>query len=307
MLDAQFKAMLDAAKQAAQPSLESLPVDMGRAIYRSLRTDGDVTYHGQVRDLQVAGAAGPIGARLYTPKDAPASGPGLIFYHGGGFVIGDLESHDGLCRQLAEASGVRVLAVDYRLAPEAKFPAGHEDAVSAANWAFEHAAEIGFDTAHVAVGGDSAGGNLAASTAITLRDQGRYKLAFQLLLYPVVQFTGETESMRKLSEGYFLTKKGMDWFTACLFGDGDKAHPQASVLLHPSLEGLPPALVVTAGFDPLKDEGRAYAEKLTVAGVTVEHREYARFIHGFYNMAGISPAVAPVVQETAAALKAALA
>ncbi|HEY2659077.1 MAG TPA: alpha/beta hydrolase [Caulobacteraceae bacterium] len=306
MLDAQFKAMLDAARAAATPSLETLPVDVGRAIYRSLRTDGEVIFDGQVRDLQVAGGAGPIGARLYTPKGAPASGPGLIFYHGGGFVIGDLETHDGLCRRLAQASGVRILAVDYRLAPEAKFPAAHEDAACAANWVFEHAAEIGFDPAHVAVGGDSAGGNLAASTAITLRDQGRYKLVFQLLLYPVVQFTGETESMRKLADGYFLTKKGMDWFTACLFGDGDAAHPQASVLLHPSLAGLPPAFVATAGFDPLKDEGRAYAEKLKAAGVAVEHREYAHFIHGFYNMAGVSSAVPPVIEQTAAILKAGL-
>ena len=202
---------------------------------------------------------------------------------------------------------MRIIAVDYRLAPEAKFPAGHDDAVAAANWVFAHAYEIGFDPARIAVGGDSAGGNLAASTAITLRDQGRNRIAFQLLLYPVVQFAGETESMNKLAEGYFLTKKGMDWFAASLFGDGDKADPRASVLLTPSLAGLPPALVVTAGFDPLKDEGRAYAEKLKDAGVVTQHREYAKFIHGFYNMAGISPAVPPVIEETAQTLKAALA
>ena len=307
MLDLQFKAMLDAARAAAQPTLDSLPVDVGRAIYRSLKTDGDVVFRGQSRDLQVAGAAGPIGARLYTPAGAPAVGPGLIYYHGGGFVIGDLETHDGLCRRLAEASGVRIIAIDYRLAPENKFPAPHDDALAAANWVFDHAAEIGFDPAHVAVGGDSAGGNLAASTAIALRDQGRHRLAFQLLLYPVVQFTGETESMRKLADGYFLTKKGMDWFTQCLFGQGgNAADPRAGVLLNPDLSRLPPALVVTAGFDPLKDEGRAYADKLKAAGVTVEHREYDGFIHGFYNMAGVSSAVPPVIEATAQALKAAL-
>ena len=306
MLDVQLKAMLDAAREAAQPAMETLPVEVGRAVFREMRTDGDVTFTGVTRDLKVDGAVGPLAARLYAPSGASDPGPGMVFYHGGGFVIGDLETHDGLCRRLVEASGVRILAIDYRLAPEAKFPAAHEDAVAAANWAFEHAAEIGFDPARIAVGGDSAGGNLAASTAITLRDQGRHRLAFQLLLYPVVQFTGETESMRKLAEGYFLSKKAMDWFTACLFGDADKAHPQASVLLHPSLEGLPPAFVATAGYDPLKDEGRAYAEKLVAAEVKVDHREYAHFIHGFYNMAGISAAIPRVIEETARALKAGL-
>ena len=307
MLDAQFKTMLDAVKAAAQPTLDQLPLDVGRAIYRQMRLDGEVPFSGQVRDLMVDGAAGPIGARLYSPKDAPAVGPGLIFYHGGGFVIGDLETHDGICRRLCEASGVRIIAIDYRLAPEAKFPAGHDDAVAAADWVFAHAYELGFDPARIAVGGDSAGGNLAAATAIALRDAGKNRIAFQLLLYPVVQFTGETESMKKLADGYFLTKKGMDWFADCLFGGGDKADPRASVLLHPQLAGLPPALVVTAGFDPLKDEGRAYAEKLKAAGVAAEHREYANFIHGFYNMAGISAAVPPVIDETARALKAGLA
>ncbi len=306
MLDVQLKAMLDAARDAALPAMETLPVEVGRMAYREMRADGDVTFTGVTRDLKVDGAVGVLDARLYTPSGAPDPGPGMVFYHGGGFVIGDLESHDGLCRRLVEASGARILAIDYRLAPEAKFPAAHEDAVAAANWAFEHAAEIGFDPARIAVGGDSAGGNLAASTAITLRDQGRYKLAFQLLLYPVVQFTGETQSMRKLADGFFLTKKAMDWFTGCLFGDADKAHPQASVLLHPALEGLPPAFVATAGFDPLKDEGRAYAEKLIAAGVQVEHREYANFIHGFYNMAGVSAAIPRVIEETAKALKAGL-
>ncbi|QUD87281.1 alpha/beta hydrolase [Phenylobacterium montanum] len=307
MLDAQFKAMLDAAKAAAQPTLDTLPLDVGRAAYRAMRFDGEVKFGGEVRELKVDGAAGPIPARLYTPKGAPTVGPGLIFYHGGGFVIGDLETHDGLCRRLCEVSGVRIIAIDYRLAPEAKFPAGHDDAVAAANWVFAHAYEIGFDPAHIAVGGDSAGGNLAASVAISLRDAGKNRIAFQMLLYPVVQFGADTESMNALADGYFLTKKGMDWFSACLFGDGDKTDPRASVLHCPSLTGLPPALVVTAGFDPLKDEGKAYAEKLKAAGVPVEHREYANFIHGFYNMAGVSPAVPPVIDATAQALKAALA
>jgi acetyl esterase len=272
-----------------------------------MRLDGAVVFDGISRDLTVDGAVGPLAARLYIPKDAAEPGPGMIYFHGGGFVIGDLQTHDGLCRRLTQDSGVRILAIDYRLAPETPFPGAHEDALVAARWAFEHAAEIGFDPARIALGGDSAGGNLAASTAIALRDEGRYRPAFQLLLYPAVQFTGETESMRRLSEDHFLTRKGMEWFARSLFGDGDRADPRASVILTPSLEGLPPALVVTAGFDPLKDEGRAYAERLQGAGVCAEHREYPGFIHGFFNMAGVSAAVPPVFAETGAALKRALA
>ena len=306
MLDAQFKAMLDAARQFAAPSMDTVPVDVARGFYRGFRGDGQVVFEGVVRDLTVTGAAGPIGARLYRPKAAPDVGPGLVFYHGGGFVLGDLETHDGLCRRLSQDSGVPILAVDYRLAPETPFPGAHDDALAAAHWAFEHAGEIGFDPARIALGGDSAGGNLAASTAIALRDEGRWRPAFQLLLYPVVQFSGETESMKTLSEGYFLTRQGMDWFAKCLFGAGDRADPRASVLLTSSLAGLAPALVITAGFDPLKDEGRAYAERLRAAGVEAQHREYAGFIHGFFNMAGVSAAVPPVFVQTAQALKAAL-
>ena len=309
MLDPNFKAMLDAAAEAGGPSIESLGPAGAREFYRGLGLDGDMSVfaHLVTHDLTVAGAAGPIQARLYTPKAAKTPGPGLIYYHGGGWVIGDLETHDGVCRQLADASGVRVIAIDYRLAPEHPFPASYEDSLAAANWVFEHAAEIGFDPARVGVGGDSAGGNLSAAVAIALRDAGEHKLAFQLLLYPVTQVDRTTDSLRDLAEGYFLTKAGMDWFGDCLFaGGGDRGDPRVSVLNAKSHAGLAPAFVATAGYDPLKDEGHDYVEKLRAAGVATEHKHYPGFIHGFYQMAGLSPAAAMAVKEAAAAMKAAL-
>jgi acetyl esterase len=309
MLDPNFKAMLDAAAEAGGPALESLGPDGAREFYRSLGLDGDVTFPDlAISDLTVAGAAGPIQARLYAPKAAKTPGPGLIYYHGGGWVIGDLETHDGVCRQLADASGARVIAIDYRLAPEHPFPASYEDSLAAANWVFDHAAGIGFDPARIGVGGDSAGGNLSAAVAIALRDAGRHKLAFQLLLYPVTQVDRTTNSLRDLAEGYFLTKAGMDWFGDCLFiNGGDRSDPRVSVLNAKSHAGLAPAFVATAGYDPLKDEGHDYVEKLKAAGVLTEHRHYPGFIHGFYQMAGLSPAAAMAVKEAAAAMKAALA
>ncbi len=251
MLDPYFKAMLDAAAEAGGPSIESLGPVGAREFYRSLGLDGDATYPDvAIRDLTVAGGAGPIKARLYTPKSAPTPGGGLVYYHGGGWVIGDLETHDKLCRNLASSGGFRVLAVDYRLAPEAPFPASYDDAVAAANWAFDHAAEIGFDPAKVAVGGDSAGGNLAAAVAIALRDAGQHRLAFQLLLYPVTQVDRTTDSLRDLAEGYFLTKAGMDWFGDCLFaGGGDRGDARVSVLNAADHSGLAPAFVATGGYE----------------------------------------------------------
>jgi acetyl esterase len=309
MLDPYFKAMLDAAAEAGGAPIETLGPEGAREFYRNLGLDGDVNFPDlEIRELTVAGAAGPIKARLYQTKAAKPVGPGMVYFHGGGWVIGDLETHDGLCRQLANASGCKVLSVDYRLAPEAPFPASYDDCVAATNWAFEHAAEIGFDTTKIGVGGDSAGGNLAAAVSIALRDAGKHKLAFQLLLYPVTQVDRETNSLRELAEGYFLTKSGMDWFGDCLFIEGgDRSDPRVSVLNASSHTDLPPAFVATAGFDPLKDEGKAYAEKLAACGVETEHRHYSSFIHGFYQMAGLSPAAAEAVKEAAAAMSKALA
>ena len=226
-LDPHFKAMLDeqaAAAPADAPPLTALPPEMIRAGYQMQRkaqnlktSPADV----EARDLKVGGAEGAIPARLYTPAGAPATGPGMVYFHGGGWVIGDLETHDAHCRRLASFSGARILAVDYRLAPEHPFPAGHDDALAATRWAFDHAAEIGFDPSRIGVGGDSAGGNLAASVAIDMRSDAGRRLRLQMLFYPAV-WPHELTASRQERDGPVLTKAAMDWFEASLGAAGHK-------------------------------------------------------------------------------------
>ena len=309
-LDLDFQKMLDQEAKAAegqvQPSLDDIPPDMVRAGYRLQRMaqDPNPPQNVESRDLKVAGAAGEIPARLYTPAEAKAPSGLLVYFHGGGFVIGDLDTHDGHCRRLASVAGVRVLAVDYRLAPENPFPAGHDDALAATRWAFDHAAELGADPGRIAVGGDSAGGNLAASIAVDMKDDPDRKLAFQLLLYPGIWPDEETASRKDL-DGPVLTKAALAWFDKCLAAVG---HPQAhrAMLSRADVKGVAPALVVTAGFDPLKDEGRQYAERLQAAGVDAKHVEHPSLLHDFFVMAGVSPAVELAVGETAAYLRGAI-
>lgn len=311
-MDPHLKAMLEqlAAQTAGVevPPLDLVPPEFIRADYQTQRvaTNQGAPKDVATRDLQIDGAAGKIAARLYTPAGAPATTPGLVYFHGGGFVIGDLETHDGHCRRLAAYSGLRVLAVDYRLAPEHPFPAGHDDAVAATRWAIDHAAEIGFDPAKVAVGGCSAGGNLAASVCIDLKGDKAHQVAFQLLLYPGIWPDEETQSRKDL-DGPLLTKEVLVWFDKHLAATG---HPDiARVMLSRAtdLAGLPPALVVTAGYDPLKDEGRDYANRLKAAGVAAAHVQYDDMVHDFYVLGDISPAIVDIAKETAGALKAALA
>ena len=311
VLDADFAAMLEqqaeAAKAQPAPPLDVIPPEMVRAGYRmqrqaqNLNAPKDV----QARDLLVAGAACEIAARLYTPAGAANPSGLLVYFHGGGFVIGDLETHDGHCRRLAAGSGCRVMAVDYGLAPEHPFPEGHDDALAATKWAFDHAAELGADPAKIAVGGDSAGGNLAASISLDLVGDPKRKLAFQLLLYPGIWPDAETQSRKDL-DGPVLTREALDWFEKLLAAVG---HPHAhrAMLGARDLTGAPPALVVTAGFDPLQDEGRDYAERLRAAGVKATLTHYPTLVHDFYIMGDVSPAVPKAAAETAAALKAALA
>jgi acetyl esterase len=310
-IDAAFAAMIEEQAEAAKaqplPPLDQLPPEMVRAGYRLQRQaqDQNAPRDVEVRDLKVEGAAGEIPARLYRPAGAGDPSGLLVYFHGGGFVIGDLETHDGHCRRLAAGSGCRVLAVDYRLAPEHPFPAGHDDALAATKWAFDHAPDIGADPSRIAVGGDSAGGNLAASVSLDLKDDARRRIAFQLLLYPGIWPDEETAS-RKALDGPVLTRAALDWFEKLLAAVG---HPHAhrALLGSRDLAGAPPALIVTAGFDPLQDEGRDYAVRLNAAGVAATHVHYPSLVHDFYIMADISPAVAEAAAETAAALKAALA
>ena len=310
-MDPHFKAMIEAqeAAQAGQemPPLDAIPPEMIRAGYRMQRQAQNLGAPKDVeaRDLEVGGAAGPIPARLYTPAGAPAITPGLVYFHGGGFAIGDLETHDGHCRRLAAHSGFRVLAVDYRLAPEHPFPAGHDDALAATKWAFDHAAEIGFDPKKIGVGGCSAGGNLAASVSLDLKNDAAHRPGFQMLLYPGIWPEQETASRQRL-DGPILSKAAIAWFDKCLAADG---HPQAyrAMIGSADVAGTPPALVVTAGYDPLQDEGRDYAARLNAAGVKAQHLHYPDLVHDFYIMGDVSPAVDAAAKEAAAALRAALA
>ncbi|KUI28162.1 lipase [Mycobacterium sp. IS-1496] len=238
-----------------------------------------------VTELAIPGPAGPIPARLYRPTIEDPEPALLVFYHGGGFVIGDLDTHDDLCRLICRDGGITVLSVDYRLAPEHKAPAAADDAYAAFRWASEHAAEFGVDADRIAVGGDSAGGNLAAVVSQRARNDGARLPALQLLIYPVVDVCSETRSKTLFADGYFLTARHMDWFMD-LYLEGapvDRTHPEVSPLLADDLSGLPPALVLTGGFDPLRDEGNRYAEALRAAGVPVDLREEGSLIHAFAN------------------------
>lgn len=308
MLDPNFRAMLDAAAAIEAPPLDALPVEMIRMGYVAQRAglDAGAPKDLAVRDLEIPGPGGSIRARLYAPKDAPAVTGGLVYFHGGGFVVGDLETHDDFMRRLCAASGVRVLAIDYRLAPEHPFPAAHDDALAATCWAFDHAAEIGFDPARIAVGGCSAGGNLAACMALELRDDPVRRLAFQLLLYPATAMEMDTVSRRDLATGYVLTAEIMAWFSKHFAAAGHPQGRRAEPAHVEDLSGLAPAFIATAGFDPLQDEGRDYAIRLNAAGVPAQHRHYETFVHDFYIMASVCPAVIPAIEETAAALKAGL-
>ena len=265
---------------------------VARAQLRALAGMLDIDIEVGVSDLSIAGAAGPIPSRHYRPRDAgfevagpAAPAPLLVFYHGGGFVIGDLDTHDGLCRLIARDAGVHVLSVGYRLAPEHKAPAAVEDAFAAYRWATDHAAELGADPGRVAVGGDSAGGNLATLVCHLARDAGVTLPALQLLIYPVTNLRGETRSQTLLAEGYFLAKRDMDWFMDNYLSGAEVegTDPRLSPLLAGDLSGLPPALVLTAGFDPLRDEGNQYAAAMRAAGTTVDHRQMGSLTHGFIN------------------------
>ncbi len=237
-------------------------------------------------DATFPAATGPARLRAYVPRaDAPL--PALLYFHGGGWAVGDLRSHDRACRRLAVEGDQVVLAVDYRLAPEHPFPAGLDDAVAAVRWARAHARTFGAAPGRLAIGGDSAGGNLTAATCLRLRDEGELQPAFQLLIYPATDLRRQTASYRLLGEGYLLTHASMDWYLACYAAPIE--HPRASVVLEPDLSALAPAIVVTAGFDPLRDEGEAYAARLREAGVPVEHLAFPGQIHGFLNLDGALP------------------
>ncbi len=261
--------------------------------------------HVEVDDLSLPGPAGDLPARHYRPPHGDAA-PLLVFYHGGGWAIGDLDTHDALCRLTCRDAGIHVLSIDYRLAPEHPAPAALEDAYAAFTWAYEHAGELGAAPGRVAVGGDSAGGNLAAVVCQRARDEGRPAPVLQWLIYPRTDFTGQTRSMSLFARGFLLTRRDMDWFEAqYLRRSGvDRTDPRVSPLLADSLSGLAPALITVAGFDPLRDEGESYAAALRAAGTPVDLRYMGSLTHGFANMFPLGGGSAAGTNEMISALRA---
>jgi acetyl esterase/lipase len=264
----------------------------------------------RVEAMTVPGQGGPVPARFYVPGGLAAAEPMplLVYFHGGGWVIGDLDTHDGVCRFLAAAASSAVLSVDYRLAPEHPFPAAIEDAWAGFAWAAANAAQLGVDPARIAVGGDSAGGNMAAVVSLLAKAAGGPTPAMQLLLYPPTDSAGDLPSRYLFREGFMLTKADMDeWEQHYLPPGTDKTDPRVSVLLAPDLSGLPPAYVATAGFDPLRDEGEAYALRMREAGVQVALRRHPGLVHGFANMTAFSRSSRGAMLEVAGALRLGLA
>ncbi|MBI3734721.1 MAG: alpha/beta hydrolase [Chloroflexi bacterium] len=282
LLNPQAKAFLDQREAAGAQPLHTLSVDEARRQMNALSAllgPGEPVAH--VEDRLIAGPDGAIPIRIYMPH---GGGPfaGLVYFHGGGWVLGNLETVDVSCRMLTNRAQCIVVSVNYRHAPEHKFPAAADDAYAATRWVAEHALGLNIDPARVAVGGSSAGGNLAAAVALMARERGAPPLAFQLLTVPVTDYAFGTESYRANADGYGLTKDGMVWFwNHYLRSEADGSNPVASPLRAADLSGLPPAFVMTAEYDPLRDEGEAYAARLRAAGVPVAHKRYEGMIHGF--------------------------
>jgi acetyl esterase len=308
-LDPALQIMLAGLRASGSPSVAgSDDPDEARALLsasaRGLHRDIPV---GAVITASIPGPAGPMPARHYRPAESglrPAAM--LVFFHGGGMVVGDLDTHDALCRIICRDADVQVLSVVYRLAPEHKAPAAADDAFAAYQWVLSHAEELGADPTRIAVGGDSAGGNLAAVTTQRARNEGVRLPALQLLLYPVVHWGSQTRSKTLFADGFFLTKRDMDWFSG-QYLDGAAVYPTnpiVSPLLADDLSGLAPALVLTAGFDPLRDEGNQYAAALHAAGTPVDLRVFDSLIHGFANFFPLGGGSARAVTAMTSAVRA---
>lgn len=306
-LDPQVQVLLDLAKKAALPEVWQLTPDQGREQY--LTRVNKLKFNDTIlrsEDRRIQGPGSDIPLRIYTPREPKPSEkmPILIWFHGGGFVIGSLETHDSACRMLANQADCLVVSVDYRLAPEHKFPAGVEDCQAAMKWVALHAVEFGGDPTCIAVGGDSAGANLATVMAILARDAAHPKLVFQLLVYPCVAPEPETGSHHEFKEGYVLSRNSITWFYKQYLRSGKDAKDfRFAPLIHDDLSNLPPSLILVAGYDPLRDEGIEYARRLIEAGNRVRLTNYEGMVHGFLLMGGALDAARRAVAESAAALR----
>lgn len=302
-VDPQIQGMLELLRRLDSPPISSLSPQAAREGFEQMTTGMRVpemlTPVASSHDITVPGPAGPLKARVYRPEShAGEALPTVLFVHGGGFVLGSVETHDNQARSICRATRSVVVSLDYRLAPETKWPGPVDDSYAALEWAAEHIGELGGDPSRLAIAGDSAGGNLAAVTALIARDGGP-QLCAQLLIYPVVDFDADHPYPSRIdnAEGYFLTSEDMEWFSGNYMPEGaDRHDPRLSPLRAPSLAGLPPAVVLTAEFDPLRDEGEAYAAALAAAGVAVRQHRFDGLIHGFFDLGLLSAACAKAVE-----------
>lgn len=293
-LHPQIQFIMAARAMGGQPmKLQNGAVEASRKhmLAASTQFTSHVCRQVQTRDFTLETPAGALPAKLYSPAQVDHDAPVMLFFHGGGFVLGSIESHDAPCRVLAQDAAMHVLSVEYRLAPEAPFPAGVEDAVASYRYLLDHPAELGISPRKIFVGGDSAGANIATVLCYLAREQGLPQPDFQLLIYPVTDAHNTSSSRKTLGEGLFLENHAMDWFTE-LYTDGNEAltmDPRCSPIFIENFSGLAPAHVVTAALDPLRDEGEALAKRLQEAGVRATHHREPGLIHGFINMLGIAP------------------
>ncbi|MFT3937588.1 alpha/beta hydrolase [Rhodopseudomonas sp.] len=309
-LDPDAAAVYKAFQDAGRPAYETLTAGEARAYYSAARlvSNPDPAEMASVRSIAIPGPAGDIPARLYTPtklRQDEGLAPALVFFHGGGWVIGDLETHDVVCRGIAHDGELLVISVDYRLAPEHKFPAAVDDAIAATRWIADNAKTLGIDPEQLSVGGDSAGGNLSAVVALHARDHGGPLLAGQVLIYPATDFSMRHPSHSEPETSVLLTHSVIRWFRDHYLGGAQDAEDwRASPARAETLAGLPPAFVITAGADPLRDEGDEYARRLADAGVPLKHRTYPGQFHGFFTMGKLLPQANVAVREIGDWLKA---
>jgi acetyl esterase len=307
-----MRSLIEQLPKLADLQVWKLSPTQARAEFKKLCTlpDQKMAPIGRIENVEAVGPDGPVPLRLYTPVAAGGSAlPALVYFHGGGFVLGDLDCFDSICRALADSSGCRIVSVDYRLAPEHPFPAAVEDCFAALKWIESNAASLGIDPNRVAVGGDSAGGNLAAVISQLAQANNGPHIALQMLIYPITTMRPDSPSSFAFSPT-ILRGPAINWFYSHYVPDGGEDHtddPRLSPLRSEDLSGLPPAYIVTAGFDPLHQEGVAYADKLKSAGVKVRHIDYPTMIHGFFSMPGLIPLAGEALNAAGHALRDALA
>jgi len=310
-LDPHAKKILDMLAAAGMSGVSGLtPVQLREGFHGLARTiDDRQAPIGSIEERALPGAAGPLRTRVYIPREPLRNPlPGIVYFHGGGGIFGSIDTHEGLCRMLASESGCEVLSIGYRPAPEHLFPAALDDCRAAVDWVLEHADELALDPDRIAVAGDSAGANLAAAVCQMAWHDGRTPFALQVLLCPILDLIADTNSRRAYAQGYFLSRVTMDWLVDLYCPpDIDRGDPRLSPLRAGDLSGLPPAHIHTAEFDPLRDEGEAYAKRLQQAGVVVEYTCHPGMIHHFLGMAGVLPYARTAMKMVGAAVKRALA